>query len=48
MLTGFGRARYSTVYYYHKPLPFVTLLKPVVPAYWAKILFEKFWLNFWL
>ncbi|MCR4442406.1 MAG: FAD/NAD(P)-binding oxidoreductase [Peptococcaceae bacterium] len=48
MNTGFGRARYSTVHYYRQPAPFITLLRPAKPAYWAKILFEKYWLNRWL
>ncbi|MCR6544820.1 hypothetical protein [Dehalobacterium formicoaceticum] len=48
MNTGFGRARYSTVRYYHEPGPFITLMKPAKSTYWAKIAFEKYWLNRWL
>ncbi|HHT63190.1 MAG: hypothetical protein ACOX4H_05735 [Bacillota bacterium] len=48
MYTGFGRARYSTVRYYHEPGPFITLLKPSMAAYWSKIIFEKYWLNRWV
>ncbi|MDP4127547.1 MAG: FAD-dependent oxidoreductase [Bacillota bacterium] len=43
MNTGFGRARYSTVHYYKKPQPFITLLRPTKLAYWAKVAFEKYW-----
>lgn len=48
MHTGFGRARYSTVYYFAKPKPFITLLRPSRVSYLAKIAFEKYWLNFWV
>lgn len=47
MITGFGRGRYSTVNYYAKPKPCVTLLRPARAAYWAKIAFEKYWLKSW-
>lgn len=47
MATGFGRARYSTVRYYTRPGPFITLLRPTRWAYWAKIAFEKYWLRQW-
>jgi hypothetical protein len=47
MNTGFGRARYSTVRYYSKPKPFITLLRPTRAAYWAKLAFEKYWLRSW-
>jgi sulfide:quinone oxidoreductase len=45
MNTGFGRARYSTVRYFTKPKPFITLLRPARWAYWAKLAFEKYWLT---
>lgn len=48
MHTGFGRARYSTVHYFAKPKPFITLLRPSRISYLAKIAFEKFWLNCWV
>lgn len=48
MHTGFGRARYSTVNYFAKPKPFITLLRPSRISYLAKIAFEKYWLNCWL
>lgn len=48
MNTGFGRARYSSVHYYKEPAPFITLMRPMYPAYWGKVLFEKYWLNRWL
>lgn len=47
MITGFGRARYSTVRYYTKPKPYITLLRPTRAAYLAKMAFEKYWLNAW-
>jgi len=47
MHTGFGRARYSTVHYFAKPKPFITLLRPSRISYLGKIAFEKYWLNFW-
>lgn len=47
MNTGFGRARYSTVYYYKKPSPNITLFKPTKAAYLAKQAFEKYWLQGW-
>ncbi len=47
MLTGSGRARYSTVRYYTTPRPFITLLRPTRAAYLAKIAFEKYWLARW-
>ncbi|MGI6424179.1 MAG: NAD(P)/FAD-dependent oxidoreductase [Tepidanaerobacteraceae bacterium] len=47
MYTGFGRARYSTVHYYRKPTPFITLLRPTFASYLAKVAFEKYWLNCW-
>ncbi|HBV89355.1 MAG TPA: pyridine nucleotide-disulfide oxidoreductase [Desulfosporosinus sp.] len=43
MNTGFGRACYSSVHYYKKPRPFITLLRPTTLAYWAKVAFEKYW-----
>jgi len=48
MYTGFGRARYSTVHYFTKPKPFITLLRPSITSYLAKIAFEKYWLNCWI
>jgi sulfide:quinone oxidoreductase len=48
MYTGFGRARYSSVHYFTKPAPFITLLRPSIPSYLAKVAFEKYWLNCWL
>lgn len=48
MNTGFGRARYSMVRYYHKPGPFITLFRPSRAAYWSKLAFEKYWLTRWL
>lgn len=48
MYTGFHRARYSTVHYFTKPAPFITLLRPSIPSYLAKIAFEKYWLNCWI
>ena len=47
MNTGFGRARYSTVHYYTKPQPYITLLRPSKLAYWAKVAFEKYWFKRW-
>ncbi|TGE38635.1 NAD(P)/FAD-dependent oxidoreductase [Desulfosporosinus fructosivorans] len=47
MNTGFGRARYSTVHYYKKPQPYITLLRPTRLAYWAKVAFEKYWFKRW-
>jgi len=47
MHTGFGRARYSTVHYFARPKPFITLLRPSRMAYLAKVAFEKYWLNCW-
>jgi sulfide:quinone oxidoreductase len=47
MNTGFGRARYSTVRYYSKPKPFITLLRPTRWAYWGKLAFEQYWLRAW-
>jgi hypothetical protein len=47
VLTGFGRARYSTVRYYTRPKPLITLLRPTRIAYWAKMAFEKYWLTRW-
>lgn len=48
MNTGFGRARYSSVNYYKEPAPFITLMSPMYPAYWGKLIFEKYWLNRWI
>jgi len=48
MNTGFGRARYSMIRYYHKPEPFITLFRPTRTAYWSKMMFEKYWLKRWL
>ncbi|MGI6067044.1 MAG: hypothetical protein ACOYI2_11300 [Bacillota bacterium] len=48
MSTGFGQARYSTVRYYRHPAPFITLMRPSISAYWAKTVFEKYWLHRWL
>ncbi|PKM86664.1 MAG: pyridine nucleotide-disulfide oxidoreductase [Firmicutes bacterium HGW-Firmicutes-12] len=48
MNTGFGRSRYSTVHYYRKPSPFITLMRPTHSSYWGKIIFEKYWLNRWI
>ena len=45
MNTGFGRARYSSVRYFTKPKPFITLLRPTRWAYLAKLAFEKYWLT---
>ncbi|MHB8124758.1 MAG: NAD(P)/FAD-dependent oxidoreductase [Desulfitobacteriaceae bacterium] len=47
MNTGFGRARYSTVHYYKEPQPFIILLRPTRLAYWAKVMFEKYWFKRW-
>ena len=47
MNTGFGQARYSTVHYYKKPQPYITLLRPTRLAYWAKVAFEKYWFRRW-
>ncbi|HOB87503.1 MAG TPA: hypothetical protein PKO38_07425 [Bacillota bacterium] len=47
MLTGFGRARYSTIHYYKEPQPLIIQLRPTRLAYWAKLAFEKYWLTFW-
>ncbi|WP_088225545.1 FAD/NAD(P)-binding oxidoreductase [Desulfosporosinus sp. FKB] len=47
MNTGFGRARYSTVHYYKKPQPYVTLLRPSKLSYYAKLAFEKYWFKRW-
>lgn len=48
MNTEFGRARYSTVHYYKKPQPYITLLRPSKLAYWAKVAFEKYWFERWV
>lgn len=48
MYTGFGRARYSSIRYLRKPSPLITLFRPTRAAYWAKVAFEKYWLNRWL
>jgi len=48
MHTGFGRARYSSVYYFARPKPFITLMRPSRIAYLGKIAFEKYWLNCWI
>ncbi len=48
MYTGYGRARYSSVHYFTKPAPFITLLRPSFTSYLAKLAFEKFWLNCWI
>jgi len=48
MHTGFGRAHYSTVHYFTKPKPYITLLGPSRISYLGKIAFEKYWLNFWI
>jgi len=47
MITGSGRARYSTVRYYTEPKPRITLLRPTRAAYLAKLALEKYWLTRW-
>lgn len=47
MITELGRARYSSVHYYKKPKPYVTLYRPTRAAYMAKMAFEKYWLKSW-
>ena len=47
MVTGSGRACYSSVHYYKKPEPYITLLRSTRPAYWAKLAYEKYWLSRW-
>lgn len=46
--TGFGRARYSSVNFYNRPSPSISLWKPTRAAYWAKKALEKFWLSRWI
>lgn len=45
--TGFNQGRYSSVHYYKKPKPRITLQRPTRAAYLAKIAFEKYWLSSW-
>lgn len=47
MNLGAGRASYSTVHYYKRPQPYITLHRPSRWAYWFKAAFEKYWLKAW-
>lgn len=47
MLTGYKSARLISINYYRRPQPQMIMMRPSRIAYWAKIGFEKYWLNCW-
>ena len=47
MNVGFCKGCYSSVRYYTKPGPVITLMRPTKAAYLLKVGFEKYWLSCW-
>lgn len=46
-MTGFGKGRLFSLKAYRPSSPALTALPPSRLAYWFKVAFEKYWLNFW-